>query len=73
MKIIAITTPKVSDNDASIIGHLLDRGIDIIHLRKPESRVSECRKILAALTTEQCSKIAVSASIMAKVWWMRKR
>ena len=59
MKIIAITTPKASDDDASIIGHLLDRGIDIIHLRKPESRVSECRKILAALTAEQRSKIVI--------------
>lgn len=59
MKIIAITTPKVSDDDASIIGHLLDRGIDIIHLRKPESKVSECRKILAALTTKQRSKIVI--------------
>ena len=59
MKIIAITTPKVSDDDASIIGHLLDRGIDIIHLRKPESKVSECRKILAALTAEQRSKIVI--------------
>lgn len=59
MKIIAITTPKASDDDASIIGHLLDRGIDIIHLRKPESKVSECRKILAALTAEQRSKIVI--------------
>ena len=33
MRIIAITTPKVDDNDAYLIKHLLEGGIDIIHLR----------------------------------------
>ena len=33
MKIIAITTPKVTDEDAYIINGLLDKGIDTIHLR----------------------------------------
>ena len=59
MRLIAITTPKVTDNDASIIGRLLDRGIDIIHLRKPESTIDECRKLLTKLTAEQRSKIVI--------------
>lgn len=59
MKIIAITTPKVIDEDASIITSLLDRGIDIIHLRKPDSDISKCRNLLAKLTVEQRSKIII--------------
>lgn len=59
MRLIAITTPKVTDDDASIIERLLDRGIDIIHLRKPESTIDECRKLLTKLTAEQRSKIVI--------------
>ena len=59
MKIIAITTPKVTGEDASIIKSLVDRGIDIIHLRKPESDISECRTLLANLSAEQRAKIIV--------------
>ena len=49
MKIIAISTPKVTDDDASIIKQILERGINIIHLRKPESDINECRKLLEKL------------------------
>lgn len=59
MKIIAITTPKVTNEDASIIKCLLDGGIDIVHLRKPDSDISECRKLLAELTLEQRKKIII--------------
>ena len=59
MKIIAITTPKVTDEDAYLIKELLDKGIDTIHLRKPESGIDECRKLLAELTAEQRAKIVV--------------
>ena len=59
MKIIAVTTPKITDEDTSIIRALFDRGIDIVHLRKPESGIDECRKLLSALNDEQRSKIVV--------------
>lgn len=59
MRLIAITTPQVTDDDASIIGRLLDRGIDIVHLRKPASSIEECRKILTKLTALQRSKIVI--------------
>ena len=59
MRLIAITPPKVTDEDSFIIELLLDRGIDIIHLRKPESDIEECRKLLAKLTKEQRSKIVI--------------
>jgi thiamine-phosphate pyrophosphorylase len=59
MKIIALTTPKITDEDTSIIRTLFDRGIDIVHLRKPDSGIDECRKLLSALNAEQRSKIVV--------------
>lgn len=59
MKLIAITTPKVTNEDASIIKQLLDRGIYTVHLRKPESRVDECRRLLSALSGEYRSRIII--------------
>ena len=47
MRIIAITTPKVIDEDVCIITALLNRGVDIVHLRKPDSNIDECRELLA--------------------------
>lgn len=59
MKIIAITTPVVSDVDVPLIKQALDKGVDIVHLRKPDSNVDECRKVLSALTVEQRSQIII--------------
>lgn len=59
MKIIAITTPDVTNDDASIIKHLLDRGIDIVHLRKPHADVDACRALLAQLSAEHRARIVV--------------
>ena len=46
MKIIAITSPKVVDEDVRIINTLLDNGVDSVHLRKPDSDIDECKKLL---------------------------
>lgn len=59
MRIIAITTPKCTDEDAYIIASLLDLGVDIVHLRKPESDVGACRRLLASLGEEYRSRIVV--------------
>ena len=59
MKIIAITTPKVIDEDASIIKYLLDRGIYSIHLRKPDSDINDCRNILTELTSWERAQIII--------------
>lgn len=59
MKIIAITTPKVTDEDAIIIRQLLARGIHSVHLRKPDSDVDGCRRLLAELTAEERAKIII--------------
>ena len=59
MRFIAITTPKVDDNDVYLIKRLLEGGIDIIHLRKPDSDIHECRKLLKALTKEEREQIII--------------
>lgn len=55
MRIIALTTPKVTDDDAYIIKGLLDKGVDVIHFRKPLSSVDECRALLSTID-EDCRK-----------------
>lgn len=59
MKIIAITSPKVTDADEYIIKGLVNRGIDIVHFRKPDSGIEECRSLLLKLTSGERSKIVV--------------
>lgn len=59
MRIIAVTTPKVIAQDADIITSLLRRGVDIVHLRKPDSNVDECRALLRDLDKESRARIIV--------------
>lgn len=59
MKIIAITTPKVDDEDLGLIRGLLSRGIDIIHLRKPDSDIGQCRSLLMQLSDAERSRIVI--------------
>ena len=59
MKIIAITSPKVTDADEYIIKGLVKRGIDVVHFRKPDSGIEECRSLLLKLTSGERSKIVV--------------
>ena len=59
MKIIAITVPKMIDEDAYLISNLLKMGIHSIHLRKPEATIHECRQLLAKLTKEKRAKIII--------------
>ena len=59
MRLIAITTPKVTDDDTLIIERLLDKGVDTVHLRKPDSSIDECRELLAKLSTEHRARIVV--------------
>ena len=59
MKIIAITVPKMIDEDAYLISNLLKMGIHSIHLRKPEASIHDCRTLLAKLTKEERAKIII--------------
>ena len=59
MKIIAITSPEIVAEDSYIIGQLVDKGIDVIHLRKPDADIDACRRLLSELTSEQRAKIVI--------------
>ena len=59
MKIIAITVPKMIDEDAYLISNLLKIGIHSVHLRKPEATIHECRKLLTQLTNEERANIII--------------
>ena len=59
MKIIAITSSEVVAEDSCIIGQLVDKGIDAIHLRKPNADIDACRRLLSELTEEQRAKIVI--------------
>ena len=59
MKIIAITVPKIIDEDAYLISNLLKMGIHSIHLRKPEATINECRQLLTKLTDAERAKIII--------------
>ncbi len=46
MKWIAITSPDFLPGEASAIVMLLQNGINIVHLRKPQADVSACQKLI---------------------------
>ncbi len=49
----------MGDEDLYLIQCLLKKGIDMIHLRKPEADIHECRKLLGELTKEQRANIII--------------
>ena len=59
MRIIAITTPAMAVDDVVLIRRLLERGVDIVHLRKPDADAEYCRAVLSALTVEERSRIVI--------------
>lgn len=54
-----MTSPDIIAEDARIITGLLDCGVDVIHLRKPDAGICECRKLLQKLTVRQRANIVI--------------
>ena len=59
MRIIAITPPTFFEGEASFIRSLLANGFELVHLRKPDASLQECRKLLQELTEEERAKIII--------------
>mgnify|MGYP003547760229 CR=1 FL=1 len=59
MRLIAITKPDFYDGEAAFIKRLFESGFDIVHLRKPNSDIDNCRNILNELSSEERSRIVV--------------
>lgn len=51
MKIIAITTPNFIECESSVIPHLLQLGIDLVHIRKPSATSEQLALLLNSLPT----------------------
>lgn len=51
MHLIVITEPQFVTNEATIIAQLLHWGVDLIHLRKPESSADDLAKLIEAIPT----------------------
>ena len=59
MKTIAITLPHFFTDEASAINRLFENGIDLLHLRKPDSQIDECRQLLEAVNKRLLQRIVV--------------
>lgn len=59
MRIIAITPPGTIDREVFIIKRLLAEGISIVHLRKPEAGIHECRRLLEGLDRQERARIII--------------
>ena len=46
MKWIIITTPTFISHEAKYIDQLFEAGIDLLHLRKPDSTPEECEQLI---------------------------
>ena len=59
MKLIAITQPSMIEDESSCIRRLFESGIDIVHLRKPDADIEQCRRLLRELSDEERRKIVI--------------
>lgn len=59
MKWIVITSPVFLPGEASFIDCLFHHGVDLLHLRKPESKIDDCRQLLREIPSEWHSRIVL--------------
>lgn len=59
MKWIVITMPNFIENEASYINQLFESGIDLLHLRKPQSSITDCEHLLQEIDSKWHQQIVV--------------
>ena len=59
MHLIVITEPQFVTNEATIIAQLLHWGVDLMHLRKPESSADELAKLIEAIPTAYHNRLVL--------------
>ena len=59
MKIIVITTPNFIKGEESVIPHLLQLGVDIVHIRKPSATREQLALLLDSLPKWCCDRLVV--------------
>ncbi len=57
--LLVISHPEPVANEASLINHLFDEGLPVLHLRKPESALQEVAMLLQAIHPVHYPKIAL--------------
>ncbi|WP_318641315.1 thiamine phosphate synthase [Flavobacterium ardleyense] len=56
---IVVSSPKFLHNEASCINQLFDAGLEIFHLRKPDSSREELERLLASVEEKYYSRIVL--------------
>lgn len=59
MKWIVITRPDFIPGEALFVDRLFSHGLDLLHLRKPESDIRDCKRLLDTISPEWLPKIVV--------------
>ena len=59
MKWIVITMPDFIENEANYINQLFEAGLDLLHLRKPESCIDDCERLLQEINQKWYPGIVV--------------
>ena len=59
MKWIVITMPDFIENEASYINQLFEAGLDLLHLRKPDSCIADCERLLQEINPKWYPGIVV--------------
>lgn len=59
MKWIVITLPDFIPGEALFIDRLFSHGLDLLHLRKPESDIRDCKRLLDEISPEWLPKIVI--------------
>ena len=59
MKWIVITMPDFIENEANYINQLFEAGLDLLHLRKPESCIDDCERLLQEINPKWYQRIVV--------------
>lgn len=73
MELVVISSPTLVPNEASTINALLDEGLSVFHLRKPEWSVSQMDSIVGKIKPEFRSRITVhSHHVKAEDWGLTR-
>ena len=59
MKWIVITKPEFIQNEAKYINQLFEAGIDLLHLRKPNSCMEDCERLIQEIDEKRRAQIVV--------------
>ena len=59
MKLIVVTAPTFFIEEDQIITALFEEGLDILHLRKPESQISYAERLLTLIPEKHHRRIVI--------------